>query len=84
MVNGAPQTSTGSSAVTGYVIKTSPCGKSVNPFGSDRFLVGGLVNGTACTFTVARGEQGPDQRREQLGAQAIGAALRHFARDVSP
>jgi Fibronectin type III domain len=45
--------STGGSAITGYVIKASPGGKSVKTSVVTSFLVGGLNNGTAYQFSVA-------------------------------
>src|SRR5215469_5995290 len=61
----APATN-GGSAVTGYVIKAYPGGKSVRTRAVKSFLVGGLKNGTSYTFTVAavnKSGTGPASRR---------------------
>src|SRR5690349_11180713 len=48
-----PPSSDGGSPISGYVITASPGGKSVHAAAVTSFLVGGLANGTAYTFTVA-------------------------------
>jgi hypothetical protein len=48
-----PPATNGGSAVTGYVIKAFPGGATVSTRAVTSFLVGGLKNGTAYTFTVA-------------------------------
>jgi hypothetical protein len=65
LVSWRPPSSDGGSPVTGYLIKAAPGGKSVRTSTVNRFLIGGLKNGTAYTFTVAavnKNGTGPSSR----------------------
>jgi Fibronectin type III domain len=53
VVSWMPPSSDGGSPVTGYVITASPGGMTVQTSAVRSYQVGGLVNGTAYTFTVA-------------------------------
>lgn len=53
LVRWRPPATDGGSAVTRYVIKAFPGGKTVHTRAVTSFLVGGLRNGTKYTFTVA-------------------------------
>lgn len=66
LVGWRPPATNGGSAVTGYVIKAFPGGETVRTRAVTSFLVGGLRNGQAYTFTVAavnKSGTGPASRR---------------------